>query len=488
MLLKLLKLDWQGFRRAPYWGQSMAINIIMGFFAAYMLLLALSVGFLGGYMLEEFFPDANVIDKFNGFFVYYLLLDLIMRFMLQKFPSFAVSKYLTLNIGKSTLTKYMLTKSLLSFFNILPLFVIIPFFFTNVLGSVGIGKGLMWLVLMLVLVLINNYKSFWLDRSLDKQPILVFGILAMVSGLIYLEYKQIFMLSEYASDVMAYLYKTPLVFIPVVILGALYAMLYKGLKGSAYLDTDLAANGTKVSEGLEFAFLDNFGEAGKWMRLETKLIWRNKKSRNYLFMSFIFLVYPFIMGMDWISNVYLMLVFGMLMVGGFMLNYGQLLFSWNSSHFDFITTQNLSLYNFLKSKYLLIALSNIFFFVLSTPYIFLNPKIVFVNFVMMFFNAGVIAFFYLWFTMNNSKKMSLEKGNVFNQEGISASHYFIMIPIVALPYVVFVPFKLMGYENLGLIALGLIGLIGVVFHERLLKKAIKTFNYKKYFLHQNFSR
>jgi len=336
--------------------------------------------------------------------------------------------------------------------------------------------------------LINNFLAFWLDRTANKHPILAFIVLATIAGLIYLEYQGIFSYSDYSAQVVTYLYESVFFVLPIIVLGGIYYLLYKNLLANAYLDAGSNAKDAVIAEGMELQFLDNYGEVGKWLRMETKLIWRNKKSRNYLFMSFIFLVYPFAFGMDWFDNSYMLVVFGLLMVGAFMLNYGQLLFSWNSSHFDFIITQNLSLNNFLRSKYILIAGSNLFFFVLSLPYIFVEPRIVLFNFVMMLFNAGIISYFYLWFTMNNSKKMSLSKGNIFNQEGISAAHYFIMIPILAMPFLIFVPLKLIGHEYLGLMALGLAGILGIVFNKQIINRAIDLFKYKKYFLHNNFAK
>ena len=488
MLWKLLKLEWRGFRRAPHWGQSMAVNVIMGFFAAYMLLSALAVGFMGGFILKEYFPDENVISKFNGFFVYYLLVDILSRFLLQKFPSFSLVKFLTLNIKKSTICRFLLTKSAFSFFNILPLFVVVPFFFTSVIGGLGIVKALIWLAIMITLVLINNFLSFWLDRTFNKQPIIAFLILAAVAGLIYVEYKGIFSMSSYSAPLVGYMYESVFFIVPATVLGGIYYFLYNNLLANAYLDAGDGPDEETISDGAELAFLDSYGEVGQWLRIESKLIWRNKKSRNYLFMSFIFLVYPFAFGMDWYDGSFMIIVFALIMVGGFMLNYGQLLFSWNSSHFDFIITQNLSIKSFLKAKYVLIAGSNLLFFILTLPYVFLSPRIVLVTFVMMLFNAGILSYFYLWFTMNNSKKMSLAKGNLFNQEGISAAHYFIMLPILALPFIVYLPFQLLGYENLGLLALALFGLLGIVFNDQVLAKAIEFFKYKKYFLHNNFAK
>lgn len=488
MIRKLLRLEWLGFRRAPHWGESMAVNVIMGFFAVYMLLTALLLGFSGGFLLADLFPDESVVYKFNGFFVYYLLADIWTRFLLQKFPSFSLTRYLTLNIKKSTLARFLLTKSTFSFFNLLPLFVIIPFFLTNVIGELGIAGALLWLLVMLTLVLINNFLCFWLDRTINRLPVVVFIVLAAIAGLIYLEYKGLFVLSDYSAPIVTYLHESVLFVVPLIALVSLCFFLFKSLMQNAYLDAGITTNDAKISEGVELKFLDKYGEVGKWIRIESKLIWRNKKSRNYLFMSFIFLIYPFIFGMDWIDNSFALIFFGLLMVGAFMLNYGQLLFSWNSTHFDFIITQNLSLHSYLRAKYLLIAGSNFFFFILTIPYMFLAPKIVFVNFVMMLFNAGTVAFVYLWFTMNNSKKMSLAQGNVFSQEGVSAAHYVIMIPIIAMPFIVFVPFKYFGYDILGLIMLAIIGILGIVFHQSIINRAIEFFKYKKYFLHNNFAK
>jgi len=381
-----------------------------------------------------------------------------------------------------------LTKSTFSFFNLLPLFVIIPFFLTNVIGGLSVSKAVLWLVTMLTFVIINNFLSFWLDRTANKLPLVAFLVLAVISGLIYLEYSKIFSLSSYSAPIITHLYESIFFVIPILVLVGVYFLLYKNLLNNAYLDAGTSESDDSISEVNGLDFLDSYGEVGRWLRIELILIWRNKKSRNYLFMSLIFLVYPFAFGLDWFDNIYLLIVFGLLMVGGFMLNYGQLLFSWNSSHFDFIITQNLSLNNFLRSKYILIAGSNFIFFILSLPYLLLEPRIVLVNLVMMLFNAGTIAYFYLWFTMNNSKKMSLSKGNIFNQEGISAAHYIIMIPIVALPFLIFLPFKLMGHEYLGLLMLALLGLLGIVFQKQIIDRVIEIFKYKKYFLHNNFTK
>ncbi len=488
MLGKLLKLDWIGFRRAPHWAQSMTANVFLGLFGLYMLISALGLGYMASFIIKEAFPGADVLQKFNGYFAIYLIADICMRFMLQKFPSFSLSKYLTINVKKSTITRYLMVKSLLSIFNLLPLFIIIPFYLTYVSSALGQPQALVWLLLGFSLILFNNYLSFFLDRSLSKKPLPVFFILASLVVLIYLDFKGFYSLSDLLAPVITALHSSVLIALPVLLLAGLCHLIFKHLRSNAYID--IAGSGPKkhIADGYDFGLFDFFGDIGRWMKIESKMIMRNKKSKSYMFMSFFFLVYPLIMGVDLFDNTYMLLIFAIMMVGAFMMNYGQLLFSWNSAHFDFIITQNIGITNFLKSKYALIAGSNLIFFILSTPYVFFQPKIVLVNFAILFFNAGVVSYFLLWFSMSNSKKMDVSKGAMFNYEGISAAHFLIGIPIIGVPLGFYAIFDALDFENLGLLILGIIGLLGVVFNTKIIEKASAYFNKKKYSLHSKFTK
>ena len=488
MLGKLLKLDWIGFRRAPHWAQSMTANVFLGLFGLYMLVSALGLGFMAGFLIEEMYPEADVLQKFNGYFAIYLIADICMRFMLQKFPSFALTKYLTINVKKSTITRYLMVKSLLSIFNLLPLFIIIPFYFTYVSSDLGQPQALLWLIMGFVLILFNNFLSFFLDRNLSKRPLPVFFILGSLAVLMYFDFKEFYSLSDLLAPVITALHSSVLIAIPVLLLAGLCHLIFKHLRSNAYID--IAGSGSKkqIADGYEFGLYDSLGDIGKWMKIESKMIMRNKKSKSYLYMSFFFLVYPLIMGVDLFDSTYMLLVFAIMMIGAFMMNYGQLLFSWNSSHFDFIITQNIGIANFLKSKYALIAGSNLIFFVLSTPYIFFNPKVVLVNFAILFFNAGVISYFLLWFSMRNSKKMDVSKGAMFNYEGVSAAHFLIGIPVIGVPIGLYAIFDVFNFGNLGLLVLGIIGLLGIVFNRQIIDKSVVAFNKNKYSLHNKFTK
>ena len=97
------------------------------FFGLYFLVSFLSLAFYAPTLIEEYYPDTPIMDVVNKYLIYYLLSDLVTRFFLQKFPSMKIGHYLTLNIQKSTICKYLCIRSIFSFFNVAPLFFLIPF-------------------------------------------------------------------------------------------------------------------------------------------------------------------------------------------------------------------------------------------------------------------------------------------------------------------------------------------------------------------------
>ena len=80
--------------------KSIAVNIILGFFIVYFLLSFLVLGFFIDELLRHAYPGQDLIAVFNGFLLFYLLLDLFMRFMLQDLPVLAIQPYLHLPIKK----------------------------------------------------------------------------------------------------------------------------------------------------------------------------------------------------------------------------------------------------------------------------------------------------------------------------------------------------------------------------------------------------
>ena len=481
MFSKLLRNDWLALRRSSFWTQSLVQTIILGVFALYMLLQFTLLGFLGGKLIAELFPDENPVSVVNRALIYYFLADLLLRFFFQKYPSLQLQPYLTMNIKKRQLAQYLCAKSLVSIFNVAPLFFVIPFYFWTVQPEIGVGAGLHWLLMMLLLIGIVHYGSYWIDRNLGKSPALSLGLLGLSVLFLTLDYHGYFSLSKICEPFFTYVHQHLVGLLGLgLTLFLLYRVVYLFLRRNAYVEVGPADS--KARNVQDFAFFNQFGpEVGKLMQLEAKLIWRNRRSKAYLTISFIFLLYPLLLlQSDLLDSNAMLILVGLLITGAFSLNYGQLLLSWNSTHFDFILAQNIRIEDYFQAKFTLLALSNVVLYVLSLPYAFFFPKMLLVNTVMFSFNTGITIFAYLFLALYSSRKMDMNKGGAFSFEGFGAAHYLIMFPLMFAPIFIYMIFRFIDQRTMGLIVIGLLGLLGLALRKYIMKKAIDKFAERKY--------
>ena len=175
-----------------------------------------------------------------------------------------------------------------------------------------------------------------------------------------------------------------------------------------------------------------------------------------------------------------MLFAGVFVTGVFMINYGQFLFSWQAGHFDFTLTRPLSIRQYIESKYWLLVTVTFLCFLLSIPYVYFGWKILLVHFTVMLFNIGVNVYVIMNMAMWSPKKINLSKGGTLNYEGVGAAQWIMGIPILLGPYVLYLPFRWMGYPNIGLIMVGLAGVIGIVFRPYLLSLTAQRLASLKY--------
>ena len=160
MIKHFLNLEWKQYFRSSYWQKSMALNILLVFFALYFIVMFLGLGFGLLFILKKTYPDQDPFVIANGLLFYWLMVDLMMRFFLQKLPVMSVKPLLTLPIKRSTIVHFVLGKSALSFFNFLPLFAIIPFSIMLIKEGYETSQILPWMVALIIVVLIINFLNF----------------------------------------------------------------------------------------------------------------------------------------------------------------------------------------------------------------------------------------------------------------------------------------------------------------------------------------
>jgi hypothetical protein len=171
-----------------------------------------------------------------------------------------------------------------------------------------------------------------------------------------------------------------------------------------------------------------------------------------------------------------------------MINYGQLLFSWQGCHFDFTLTRPISVRHFIESKYWLLSASMLIAFVLSLPYAYFGWKIILVHLAIMLFNMGINVFIMMNIAMWGPKRIDLKNGDIFNYEGIGAAQYVMAFPILLAPYVFYLPFSFLVSSEVGILAVGSVGLTGFALRPYLINLTTKRLENRKYLIAAGFRK
>lgn len=489
MFRKLLSLDILSRIRSPFWQKSIGINIVLILLGIYLMLNFLALGFVLDKVIISFYPDADPLQLFNRFFLYYLVYDLIMRFFMQNLPVTAIKNYMLLPIRRSTLVHYLLMKSIPTFFNILPFLFLFPFLYTVVIPSWG-ASAWVWIMLSTFLVLINHWLSILLKRSFMIRPMVAIGLVVVIIAVAYFDFQGFLPFSGAFGDWITWTSQNAWsLIVPVVICIGLYITLYRLFYNNIYLDKLLQGDQEEASDTRRLEWLERFGKIGRLIQLDLQLIRRNKRPRVMATMSIFFLLYPLIVLQDGMEDKMGLAVFvAVFTTGLFMINYGQFMLAWESSFFDYIRVRQISIREYFESKFYLFGLSTAVALILSMLYAFVYPILPLFFLAGALFNMGVSTFILMFTSTYNVRKIDLGKGAFLNWEGVGASQFLLILPIMVLPMLIYWLFSLWGGMYTGLAAISIIGVIGILLKDPILNALSKQFERRKYIMTSSFKK
>ena len=125
-------------------------------------------------------------------------------------------------------------------------------------------------------------------------------------------------------------------------------------------------------------------------------------------------------------------------------------------------------------------MSAIIMFVLSIPYVYFGWKILVIHFAAMIYNIGVNSYVLLYGGSFNRKKIDLTQRAAFNYQGTGAVQWIIGFPLLLVPILIFyLPYKFIGFEA-GIATLIILGVIGIVLHQKIMKVITKKYLTSKY--------
>ena len=479
MIQKFLYLEWKAFFRSASFATNLALKILMGFVAAYFILVFLALGIGAFYILKKM--NLDPIVTVNKFMIYYVLMDLIIRLLLQKIPVMNIRPLLIFPIKKATIVHFSLGKTALSFFNLVHGFFLIPFSIVLMVEGYDVVSVLLWFTAVFSLLYSNNFINILLSNK-DNLFAIFLGIAAVLAGL---HYYGLFNITNYTAPFFDAIFNTYWVFaIPIVALIGLYYVTFQYFKNNLYLDAGLS-NKHDEAKTEELTWLNQFGTIGTFLKNDIKLIKRNKRSKTTVGLSVMFLFYGFLFFTNAIAvynNPVMHIFAGIFVSGGFLITFGQFVPSWDSAYYQLMMTQNIPYKGYLSSKWWLMVIATIITTTIASFYLYFGWQVYLTIVVGAIYNIGVNSHLVLLGGAYTKTPIDLSsgKGAFGDKKAFNIKTMLISLPQLGLPVLLYWLGSTFANANLGLAIVAGAGIIGFAFKDKVFSLIEKIYKSEKY--------
>jgi hypothetical protein len=477
MFAKFIYLEWKSFTRSASFASNLALKILMGFLVLYFTLVFLALGVGAFYILKEMKLDPLV--TINKFLIYYLLMDLIVRLMLQAIPVMNIRPLLTMPFKKATIVHFSLGKTMLSFFNLLHAFFFLPFCAVLIYEGYDVVSVLLWGMALFSLVYCNNFLNILLNNKDNLLGIFI-TVVVVLAGC---QYYNFFDITNYIYPFFEALFHTKWVFaFPVLVLIGLYYWTYNFLKGDLYVDAGLSVT-NDIAKTEHLTWLNQFGTLGTFLKNDIKLIKRNKRSKTTIGLSIMFLFYGliFFTGNSHQPAV-MQIVAGIIVSGGFLMTFGQFVPSWDSAYYQLMMTQNIPYRGYLNSKWWLMIIGTVITAMLASFYLYFGWQIYLTILVGAIYNIGVNSLLVLFGGAYTKTPIDLSsgKGAFGDKKAYNVKTLLLTIPQMILPVLLYWLGTYLLNVYLGLAFVAVVGVLGLTLKNKAFLFIEKTYKKEKY--------
>ena len=478
MFKHFLTLEWKAFFRSASLGTSIAIKIFIGFFIIYFSVAFMAMG-VGAFFLIKKELHLEPLAFINKYMIYYVFMDLFARYMLQKMPVLNIKPLLYLPIKRDTIVHFSLGKTILSFFNWGHAFFFIPFTVVLMAQHYPIGQVLVWHFGILFLFYCNNF----LNILINNKDSVFYPIAAVVVALAVAQYFKLFDITVFTFPFFQGLYSTYFLFlIPVVLAFALYYFALGYFKKNLNLDEGLASK-ADIAKTENLTWLNQFGTLGTFLKNDIKLLKRNKRSKMTLVASFFFVFYGLFFFTQDIYKDSLIVVFaGIFVTGGFLLNFGQFVPSWDSSYYQLMMSQNIKYRDYLSSKWWLMVIGTLISTVLASFYIYFGWNTYLVILAGAIYNIGVNSHVVLLAGAYVKTPIDLAQANKAfgDKQAFNGKTMLLSLPKILLPVAIYAIGFYFFSPKVGAALLAISGVLGFAFKNFMFKQIEKVYKKEKY--------
>jgi hypothetical protein len=432
MLSTFISLEWKSFTRSASFKTNMFLKILMVLAALYFILVFTGMGMGLFFLLDD--KGLEPLETVNRFLIIYLLFDLLLRYFMQKMPVMNIRPFLCLDVSKKSIVGYSLGKTIISIFNWLHLFFLLPFSLVLIYKGYDPLGAIAWFLGVFSLIFVNNFLNI-LSNNNKLLLYLLVGVLGLIG--IFTFYGEL-NITTYTRPFFNALYTTPIFsLIPMLILIGIGWITFNFFRRNLYLDAGLAVK-QKDARTENYSWLNRYGVLGTFLKNDIKLITRNKRSRTTILMSVIFIFYGLLFfggAIEVYEGPVWRIFAGIFVTGGFIFTFGQFVPSWDSSYYPLMMTQNIQYREYLNAKWWLMIIATILTFILSTFYLYFGIDAYLAVLVGAIYNIGINTHLVLWggAYIRTPIDLTQNKNVMGNKQAFNSKTLLLTLPKLILP-------------------------------------------------------
>lgn len=457
------------------------LGYVMGvFWAGYLIFFGTTFAFA----FADMVPNREPYHVMNAVVLIFILaIDFLLRVPFQKTPTQEIKPYLLLPVKRNRVIDFLLIRSGLSTFNLFWLFLFVPFSIITITKFFGVFGVITYLIGIWLLIVANNYW-YLLCRTLINEriwwillPIAFYGgigCLLFIPDDSPLFYFFLDLGDGFIEGNLLYFLAT------LAVIAILWFINRKMMSGLIYAEL-AKVDDSQIKHVSEYRFFERYGEVGEYMRLELKMLLRNRRCKGSL-RSVAIVVLGFSLALSFSSVydgnfmtsficVYNFAVFGMIILSQIM--------SFEGNYIDGLMSRKESIMSLLKAKYYIYSIGEIIPFVLMIPAIVMDKLTLLGAFAWFFYTIGFIYFCFFQLAVYNKQTVTLNE-KVTSRQSNSAIQMLVNFGAFGVPLILYSLMNTLWGETTTYIILLTVGLGFTLASPLWIKNVYRRFMLRRY--------
>ena len=398
-------------QRQPAADQNRFAKYMAYFGAAFCIAYLIFIGVMLVSMFKDLAPNMEPYHTLNKGLAIIFLADFLFRFAIQRTPVQEVKPYLLFPVRKNKVLNAYLLLSATNGYNLVWLCLFVPFALLTVTRFYGLAGVAGYCTGIWLLTLLNNYWYLLCRTLLNEKGIFILLPITAYATLLLLQISgEGNLISSFTMNLgEAYIEWHPIAFLCTMACILLMALWVRKVQGHyAYKELSRVQD-TKIKRVAEYRFLERYGEVGEYLRLELKLVTRNKQCRTAFRNGCLLIVmlsacisadiYTSDAGKSFVL-AYCYAILGIQLVN---------IMSYEGNYLDGLMSRKESIYTLLRAKYYFYAAMALLPFLLLLPAVAVGKITLLASFAYLFLAIGPIYWLFFQLAVYNKKTASLNE-------------------------------------------------------------------------------